>query len=87
MAYDRTSTEYHLTPQGWTSGTERFFDAVQGKEIEPPADRVETRLITVTQPSGWSPKEYAHTEIIWKSPNASDADLEILYKKYPPPSK
>ena len=87
MAYDRTSTEYHLTPQGWISGTDRFFGAVQGQEIEPPVDRVETRLVTVTQPSGWSAKEYVQTEIIWSSPNVSDADLAALYKKYPPPSK
>jgi hypothetical protein len=87
MAHDRTSTEYHLTPHEWISGTNRFFGAVQGDELKPPVDCVETRLITITQPSGRPPKEYVQMEIIWKSPDVSDRDLAALYKKYPPPLK
>jgi hypothetical protein len=82
MAEDRTSTEYHLTPHGWVTGTYRYFDAVQGEEIQPPPDRVETIEVTSEQASGWS-KTCSYSTSIWKSSHISETELDALYKKFP----
>jgi hypothetical protein len=79
---DKTSTEYHLTPDGWITGTGRYFDKIEGKEVQRPLNSVETIKVTTEQASMWS-KQYSYSESIWRSPDIGDADLEALYQKFP----
>ena len=83
MAYDKYDVEYHLTPQGWVSGTEWFFGKVQ-KEVPPPEDRVETWIRHEEQSSGWS-----RPDIEWKRAWISDAvsgqEIEKLHQRFPRP--
>jgi len=79
---DRTSAEYHLTPRGWITGTNRYFDKVQGTEVERTSDTVETIIVTSEQTSPWS-KQYSYSESVWKSLDISEKDLAALYEKFP----
>lgn len=84
MAVDDCETEYHLTPNGWVIGTSYFFSKVDGKEIEPPLDRVLTIAARIYQRSGWSPEERSTSEK-WRSPNVSEDELAKLQSKFPKP--
>ena len=68
MAYDRSDTDYHLTPRGWEPG-------------EPPSDRVETWNRSVTQQSGWS-KEYIDWTCIWADHGTPRAERDALRRKH-----
>jgi hypothetical protein len=84
MAVDDLQTEYHLTPSGWKTGTERFFGDVQGQLVEPPADRVLTLVGRIYQASGWSPESRTIREE-WRSPKICKEELAALQKKFPCP--
>ena len=83
MAVDHTIDEYHLTPNGWITGTHYFFGDTD-KQIPPPPDRVETWKQELKQQSGWS-KEYITWECIWVSPNHSEEERNKLKRYYPRP--
>lgn len=62
MAVDHFETEYHLTPDGWVQGTEKFFG--KGKEKAAPANRLETWLREETQSSRFSAPDVSW-HLIW----------------------
>lgn len=82
MAFDRTYDEYHLTPNGWVSGTSKVFS--NGPEIEPPAERVETWARHMEQASGWS-REHIDWKLIWFDENATEADRKALRRRFRKP--
>jgi len=57
MAADDVSTEYHLTPEGWVKGTERYFGKSGGNEVERPENAVATWVHRIYQRSIWSQEE------------------------------
>ena len=68
MAYDKSSTLYHLTPGGWVVGDER------------PPEAVESWRRDTNQASQWS-KEYIDWTCEWANPEVSrDARDEIRHR-------
>ena len=84
MSADKFETEYHLTPNGWVSGTAYFYGKAE-KKIAPPADRVLTVIELLEQSSRFSPTEQSTSEK-WRSPDVSDAELVDLQKRFPFPA-
>jgi len=85
MAYDRYTTEYHVTPAGWQGGNRTLFGKTQGETLEPPEDRVETWIHGVTQASGWSKEDHSW-RLDWESNETTDADVLGLREKWGPPA-
>lgn len=85
MVVDRYTTEWHLTPAGWVHGTYRFFDAVQGQEVSPPTDRVETWVCEGFQQSAWSAEETRFYRV-WFDPKVAQADRDALRSGFPSPN-
>jgi hypothetical protein len=83
MSQDRTTQEYHLTPNGWVSGTFSVYGKVQ-KEVPPPADRVETWFENVDDSSGWAPQAI-DWELIWVAPDVTPEIRAQLNKRFPKP--
>jgi len=80
MSFDKTTQEYHLTPNGWVTGT---YSAAQ-TEVVPPVDRVETWEHNMEQSSPFSREIYSWARI-WVSPNINEKDLADLHRKFPRP--
>ena len=68
MAWDKSDTDFHLTPRGWETGPV-------------PDDRVETWNRSMYQASGWS-KEQVTWTCEWVAPDIPRADRDALRKKY-----
>ncbi len=85
MAYDRYTNEHHLTTAGWQGGDTTFFGKTQGETLEPPGDRVETWIHSVTQASGWS-KEVHSWWLEWESNESDDEEVLELREKWGPPA-
>ena len=81
MSCDRTTSEYHLTPNGWIEGTDKVYDHIQ-KKVEPPIDRVETWERRMIQSYSFSPEQVTW-HCIWKSPDYTDKERAELTTKYP----
>ncbi len=80
MSYDRYEREYHLTPSGWMLGTFYFYGHTE-KLIPPPSDRLLTIVKEVEQSSGYSPEDISWRQE-WRSPDATDAQIAQLQKKF-----
>lgn len=83
MSYDKTTQEYHLTPNGWVAGTFSVYGVPQAI-VEPPVDRVETWEQNMVQSSSFSKGEY-NWDRVWVTPNSDEKDLDILRRRYPRP--
>jgi hypothetical protein len=83
MAVDHLETEYHLTPDGWVEGTEKFFG--KGKEKPIPANRLETWLREETQSSRFSAPDVSW-RLIWPE-NTDLAANKSVRAKFPKPGK
>jgi len=81
MAADNYKTEDHLTPHGWVRGTESNFGRIIGKEVPRPEDAVLTTKYSDYQRSGWSKSEISW-EVIWRSPDISDLELQALFELF-----
>ena len=81
MAADDISTEYHLTPAGWVTGTVRSFGSSGGKEEERPKNAVETWLHRIYQRSIWSQEEIT-SRIVWCDESTSETVREALHAKF-----
>jgi len=72
-------TEYHLTPNGWISGSSKYDFGSENKVDEPP-DRVLTCRFRATMSSGFSNKIDKSVTEIWRSNDANV--VAMLVKKY-----
>jgi hypothetical protein len=82
MSFSKEWTEWHLTPRGWESGSERVdFGSTQWKD--PPEDRVLTTRWLEEQTSPYA-KAHAGVEEAWTSGN-EDAIKELKAKFGEPP--
>jgi len=85
MSADRTTTEYHLTPLGWSAGTLRTYGHTD-KVIERPPDAVETWELRSEQSSGFAPTLYDWSEQpSWVNPEVPPEAREALNLKFPRP--
>ena len=78
MSFSLEYTEYHLTPRGWETGTERV-DYGQTTHVDPPSDRVLTVRWTEEQTSAYSKMHRGSSEI-WRSPD--EALVRGLLEKF-----
>lgn len=78
---DNLLTEYHLTPDGWVQGTEKYFGRVQGEEVERPSNAVETWMSKIYQRSDWSPED-ATAWMIWCDPFVSEEKRNAIREKF-----
>ena len=86
MASDNLRTEYHLTPDGWVEGTERYFNSVRDKEVARPDNAVETWECQIYQQSDWSPEDH-RVRRVWHDPSKSTEELKTLREQFGPPDK
>ena len=81
MSYSDEWTEWHLTPRGWESGTQKTdFAGIVQKAA--PADRVLTYKV---QSSPWSHAHRGGT-VLWRSPD-KEAAKALLAKFGEPPGR
>lgn len=84
MAEENSTREYHLTPNGWVSGTYTNFNTVYGDEVGRPTDAIETWIERCYQRSGWSPEEYTQ-KIVWHDPTCSETERDSVRRRLPSP--
>ena len=68
MSFDDRTMEYHLTPNGWVTGTYKYYGNVQGEAVPRPSEAIETWEERCIQKSGWSPEEDCKSREIWHDP-------------------
>lgn len=83
MAVDDLKTEYHLTPNGWVTGTSYFFGKTK-KEMPRPSDAILTMVDHTYQSSRWSAEENSWTER-WRAAGVTDEQIAELQRKFPKP--
>jgi len=86
MSIDSTSTEYHLTPNGWITGTFSFYGNPQGKIIDRPHDTVETWIEHEKQMHINSAVTKTFKRI-WKNSDILETEILKLHDKYPKPTE
>ena len=84
MSCDSTDDEFHLTPNGWISGTHYYYSQPD-KIIERPIDTVETWVREMRQSISFAP-EHITWKLIWKSPDYSESERAAINDKYPRPN-
>jgi hypothetical protein len=77
-------TEYHLTPNGWESGSGRY-DGQGTTPKDPPTNRVLTVRWIEDYPSGGYGKPHKVHEELWRS--ADTQTIEKLNKRFGDPPK
>lgn len=82
--WDSYDIDYHLTPNGWVTGTKSSFGKARTM-IPRPADCVLTLRLSVRQTYASSRGEESWSEI-WKSPSATKDYVSKLQKTFPRPS-
>lgn len=85
MAYDETEEEFHLTRDGWITGTNKFFGKIQGNKVARPEGTIETWTRYMEQASGWS-KEHIKWSLGWHDSTVSEEERKELRKKYQKPT-
>ncbi len=80
MSYDRYEDEYHLTPDGWISGSSYFYGKSR-QEAAPPPTRVLTLLREVRQSSGYSREEVSYSEV-WRTQCDSAREIAELSARF-----
>ena len=82
---DDLKTEYHLTPDGWVTGTHRCFGKISdGNEVERPQNAVETWERHIVQRSRWSPEEKS-ARMLWYDASVPKAEREALNARFTRP--
>jgi len=82
MSVDRTSQEYHLTPEGWIIGSYSYYGKVQGETVVRPKDAVETWSLESEQSSVYSDDVY-WWKLVWYDSSISEEDRKRLRIKFP----
>lgn len=86
MTADKPSQEFHLTRTGWVSGTSRVGDTVVGREMERPADAVETWIEEMVIAYLQCADVYAW-RLIWFDESISLTERKDLRRLFPKPSE
>lgn len=84
MAHDDVRTEYHLTPDGWVTGTHRYFGRISGKVVERPRNAVETWECHLHQPTMYVPEQRS-TRMLWHDASVSEAERDALRARFKRP--
>ena len=84
MAYDDAATEYHLTREGWVTGTHRYFGKISGKVVERPSNAVETWQCHIYQRTIHRPEECS-TKMLWHDESVSEAERDALRARFKRP--
>ena len=82
MSYSNEWTEWHLTPRGWESGTERI-DGPGIERKDEPKDRVLTYRWTEVQTSPYAPMRRYGREVFRASDERPIAELIAQFGKPP----
>jgi hypothetical protein len=85
VSQDHTTTEYHLTPNGWTKGSFSVYGE-KTAVVPPPANRVETCIEEVEDTSGWAPP-IVSWKTIWESEEVPPEARNELKQKFPRPER
>jgi hypothetical protein len=87
MAYDEWEHEYHLTPNGWTTGS-FYFRGTLAKKVPIPIDRVIT-MIEENFNSSSSPALQRSWRLGWQSFGCSCEGIDLLLMEfgYRPPEE
>jgi hypothetical protein len=84
MAADDLKTEYHLTPDGWVTGTSKFFGNIDAAgEIPRAENAVETWEKHIYQRSQWSSEEVT-SAMIWHDPSVPELERDALRATFGP---
>jgi hypothetical protein len=86
MTIDKPSQEFHLTREGWVSGTSKVGDTVLGQVIQRPAETVETWVEEMVIPYPQCADVYAWRRI-WFDESISLAERKKLRGQFPKPSE
>ena len=81
MAYEKLSTEWHLTLDGWVRGTRTSFHVVQGSVIRRPDNTVVTLEQEIYQSHPCSDEDESWN-YIWTNETMGRIEIAELYKKY-----
>ena len=81
MAWDRTTTEYHLTLNGWVRGTEHIFSNRVGAEVERPRNAVEIWEHRMVHPSGWAQEEHTW-RMVWHDASLPKDERDTLRARF-----
>ncbi len=83
MSVDNFKQEFHLTPDGWMTGSSWFYGKLEeAKPIVRPIDAFETWEFTEVQSSQYSAPE-TRWLLTWQRPGVSQDELLQLHNKYP----
>lgn len=80
MAVDRYTIEYHLTDNGWVSGSTTFF----GKEdhhVDRPANAHATWIEETVQGNRYD-RESSHSSRTWVNPNSTQEKIDALLRAH-----
>lgn len=86
MAKEKPSQEFHLTPQGWISGTCREFGEVWGDHVDRPEGTIETWLEEMVL-------HYLHCadvyswRLTWSDPSMTETERKKVRERFPRPSE
>ena len=86
MSPDKPSQEFHLTPEGWVSGTSWNSETIEGKTVDRPADAIETWLEEMVQSHLFCSDIYSWT-LIWFDPSITDSERRKVRKQFLKPTE
>lgn len=79
MALSREYKEWHLTPNGWVAGTDRYDSGTNINEVKPPEDRLLTVKCGEELSSTYSSLEKYKSEV-WRAKGEDQRIAELLEK-------
>lgn len=84
MVHDDVRTEYHLTPEGWVTGTHRYFGRISGNVVARPRNAVETWEYRLFQPTIYEAKQLS-TAMLWHDESVSETERDALRDRFVSP--
>lgn len=84
MAADDVRTEFHLTPDGWVTGTRKYFGRPTGTEVPRPNEAFVTFEHQEIDSSHFGPTRYS-VEEIWRGADTTDEHIRDQLKQHGPP--
>ena len=86
MAGNKPSQEFHLTPEGWISGTRREFGVVQGEIVNRSPEAIETWLEEMALSYLHCADVYSW-RLIWSNPSMTERERKKMRSQFPKPSE
>jgi hypothetical protein len=84
LAHDDVRTEYHLTREGWVTGTHRYFGKISGKVVERPRNAVEAWECHIQQPTMYE-VERRSTKMLWHDGSLPQPERDALRVRFKRP--